>query len=48
MAHMTDNDAWEIQKAISQLEFPFIYNKSLQFALFKVRELHFLTSYLDV
>lgn len=39
MAHMTDNDAWEIQTIVAQLEFPFIYIKSLQFALFRVRAL---------
>ncbi|KAH8699237.1 hypothetical protein BGW36DRAFT_340713 [Talaromyces proteolyticus] len=32
---MTDHDAWEIQKAILQLEFPFTSLKSLQFALFR-------------
>ncbi|GAD98662.1 hypothetical protein AOR_1_536074 [Paecilomyces variotii No. 5] len=35
MTRMTDNEAWEIQKAIAQLEFPFMYIKSLQFALFR-------------
>ncbi|KAK2750318.1 hypothetical protein FQN57_003798 [Myotisia sp. PD_48] len=34
-ATMTDTDAWKIQKSIASLEFPFIYLKSLQFALFK-------------
>lgn len=38
MARMTDNEAWEIQKVISELEFPFMYIKALQFALFRVRE----------
>lgn len=33
---MTDNEAWEIQKILLQLEFPFIYIKALQFALFRV------------
>jgi hypothetical protein len=33
---MTDHDAWEIQKNILQLEFPFISLKALQFALFRV------------
>lgn len=33
---MTDHDAWEIQKSILQLEFPFISLKALQFALFRV------------
>ncbi|CRG91812.1 hypothetical protein PISL3812_08866 [Talaromyces islandicus] len=32
---MTDYDAWEIQKSILQLEFPFISLKALQFALFR-------------
>lgn len=35
MAHMTDNDAWAIQKQILQLEFPSISLKALQFALFR-------------
>lgn len=33
---MTDHDAWQIQKLILQLEFPFISLKALQFALFRV------------
>lgn len=36
MAKMTDQDAFEIQKAVVQFEFPFIFIKSLQFALFRV------------
>jgi hypothetical protein len=36
LANMTDKEAWEIQLAISQLEFPLIFEKSLQFALFRV------------
>ena len=36
MAQMTDDDAYQIQKAVAQLEFPFLFIKSLQFALFKV------------
>ena len=36
MAYMTDHDAWEIQKRILQLEFPFSALKALQFALFRV------------
>lgn len=36
---MTDREAWEIQKLIFQLEFPFMALKSLQFALFRVSEL---------
>ncbi|KAJ5578080.1 uncharacterized protein N7459_007044 [Penicillium hispanicum] len=35
MAQMTDEEAYEIQKQVAQLEFPFIFIKSLQFALFK-------------
>ncbi|KAJ5180657.1 hypothetical protein N7492_003867 [Penicillium capsulatum] len=35
MAKMTDEDAFEIQKAVAQLEFPFMFIKSLQFALFR-------------
>ncbi|KAL8917020.1 MAG: hypothetical protein Q9172_006015 [Xanthocarpia lactea] len=34
-ARMTDDDATEIQIAISQLEFPFTTQKALQFALFR-------------
>jgi hypothetical protein len=36
MAKMTDDQAWKIQLRLSQLEFPFTYVKSLQFALFRV------------
>lgn len=36
MASMTLQQAWEIQKTMAQLEFPFIYIKALQFALFRV------------
>ncbi|KAJ6120530.1 hypothetical protein N7523_004810 [Penicillium sp. IBT 18751x] len=35
MAKMTDEEAFQIQKAVAQLEFPFIFIKSLQFALFR-------------
>ncbi|OOQ82694.1 hypothetical protein PEBR_37948 [Penicillium brasilianum] len=35
MANMTDDHAFEIQKAVAQLEFPFMFIKSLQFALFR-------------
>lgn len=34
---MTDDEAFDIQKHLIQLEFPFIYIKALQFALFRVR-----------
>ncbi|KAI4290559.1 MAG: hypothetical protein L6R35_000172 [Caloplaca aegaea] len=34
-AQMTDNDAFEIQLIIMQLEFPFTFYKALQFALFR-------------
>ena len=40
MRSMTDQDAWAIQKTIMQTEFPFIVLKALQFALFRVCELH--------
>jgi hypothetical protein len=36
MAKMTDEHAFEIQKAVAQLEFPFMFIKALQFALFRV------------
>ncbi|KAJ5127176.1 hypothetical protein N7448_007955 [Penicillium atrosanguineum] len=35
MANMTDEEAFQIQKGVAQLEFPFIFIKSLQFALFR-------------
>ncbi|KAJ5682260.1 hypothetical protein N7462_005425 [Penicillium macrosclerotiorum] len=35
MAKMTDDEAFEIQKSVAQLEFPFMFVKSLQFALFR-------------
>lgn len=35
-AKMTDDDAWRIQREMGMLEFPFIFYKSIQFALFKV------------
>ncbi|CAG8427246.1 unnamed protein product [Penicillium salamii] len=35
MGKMTDDDAFNIQKTIAQLEFPFMFIKSLQFALFR-------------
>ncbi|PLB43811.1 hypothetical protein P170DRAFT_418160 [Aspergillus steynii IBT 23096] len=35
LSRMTDNDAWEIQKTLLQFEFPFLYIKALQFALFR-------------
>ncbi|KAL2872009.1 uncharacterized protein BJX67DRAFT_341256 [Aspergillus lucknowensis] len=34
-ARMTDEDAFQIQKNIAQLEFPFFFTKALQFALFR-------------
>lgn len=33
---MTDYEAWEIQRTLLWLEFPFVFAKSLQFALFRV------------
>lgn len=41
MSKMTDEEAFQIQKAVAQLEFPFMFIKSLQFALFRVRTVHF-------
>lgn len=35
LGHMTDDDAYEIQLSIAQLEFPFTFQKALQFALFR-------------
>ncbi|KAL3480149.1 hypothetical protein BJX99DRAFT_35727 [Aspergillus californicus] len=34
-SRMTDQDAFEIQKMLVQFEFPFIFTKALQFALFR-------------
>lgn len=34
-AFMTNDDAFRIQQIIAELEFPFIYEKALQFALFR-------------
>lgn len=45
LARMTDDQAWEIQKLMAQLEFPFIYVKSLQFALFRVLFCHVVHIY---
>jgi hypothetical protein len=36
LARMTDEEAFEIQKVLLQLEFPFFFIKALQFALFRV------------
>lgn len=36
LAKMTNDEAQVIGKALGQLEFPYIYTTSLQFALFKV------------
>jgi hypothetical protein len=36
LAQMTDEEAYQIQKAVAQLEFPFMFIKALQFALFRV------------
>jgi hypothetical protein len=38
MAKMTDEEAFQIQKQVAQLEFPFMFIKSLQFALFRVNK----------
>ncbi len=40
MASMTDHDAWEIQKQMLAMEFPSATLKALQFALFRVPQLH--------
>lgn len=37
MASMTNDDAQAIMKYIVDLEFPYLYNLSMQFGLFKVR-----------
>jgi hypothetical protein len=36
MSNMTDEHAFQIQRQVAQLEFPFMFIKSLQFALFRV------------
>jgi hypothetical protein len=36
LAKMTDEEAYEIQLAMGQLEFPMMFVKALQFALFRV------------
>jgi hypothetical protein len=38
MAKMTNQDAFLIQKYIASLEFPKLFESSIQFALFRVRE----------
>lgn len=38
MAKMTDEEAFQIQKETAQLEFPFMFVKAGQFALFRVRK----------
>lgn len=43
MAKMTDDHAFQIQKTVAQLEFPFIFIKSLQFALFRVNHISVCT-----
>jgi hypothetical protein len=35
-AKMTNDDAWELQQALAELEFPWTFEKSFQFALFRV------------
>ncbi|KAJ5135199.1 uncharacterized protein N7515_004477 [Penicillium bovifimosum] len=35
LSKMTDQEAYEIQKEVAQLEFPFMFVKALQFALFR-------------
>ena len=34
---ITDDNVFAIQKAVAELEFPWVFGKSLWFALFKVR-----------
>jgi hypothetical protein len=34
---MTDNEAFEIWNQMGELEFPTVFEKALQFALFRVR-----------
>jgi hypothetical protein len=36
LSKMTDQEAFEIKKEVAQLEFPFMFIKALQFALFRV------------
>lgn len=36
LGDMTDDEAFDIQKNLMELEFPFMYIKALQFALFRV------------
>lgn len=36
MTRRTDEEAYQIQKSVLQLEFPFVFVKALQFALFRV------------
>lgn len=37
MAKMTDEEAYQIQKQLGSFEFPFMFLKALQFALFRVK-----------
>jgi hypothetical protein len=46
MAKMTDTEAHEILKLISDLEFPAMFEKGLQLALF--RSMVFLCDHLDL
>lgn len=46
-AQMTDNDAFEIQAIIAQLEFPFTFQKALQFALFRTYGIPSISRLLD-
>jgi hypothetical protein len=36
LASMTNDDAWKIQQTIAELEFPWTFEKAMQFALFRV------------
>lgn len=46
LASMTDEEAWEIQRAMAQLEFPTLFEKSLQFALFRVSATKLVTFFI--
>jgi hypothetical protein len=39
-SRMTDDEAWKILITTAQMEFPFMFTKALQFALFRVWPSH--------
>ena len=45
LATMTDNEAFQIMNEMAELEFPTVFEKALQFALFRVGPPFSLTSY---